>query len=181
MMEVKGACNIFKRSLTFNDARYTKYLGDGGSKAFDAITEENINGDEFQVEKLECIVHVMKRMGSRLQRLKEKMKGQLLSDAIRRNLNSVHAMRQAIWAISMYKLSTDEHPQHGICCIGEDSWCGFKKAEATGSARKHKNNLPVAVVEAMRPVFRDVSHPDLLTLYFLTVLKSTTLVTLISS
>ncbi|GBN54824.1 hypothetical protein AVEN_133113-1 [Araneus ventricosus] len=146
MMEVKGACNIFKRSLTFHNARYTKYLGDGDSKAFEAIAKENIYGDEFQVEKLECIDHVMKRMGSRLRRVKEKMKGQVLSDdkrisgknrltdsqidkiqnyyglAIRRNLNSVHAMRQDIWAIFMHKLSTDEKPQHGFCPIGEDSW-----------------------------------------------------------
>ncbi|GBM39164.1 hypothetical protein AVEN_208343-1 [Araneus ventricosus] len=186
MMEVKGACNIFKRSLTFHNARYTKYLGDGVSKVFDAIIEENIYGDEFQVEKLACIGHVMKRMGPRLRRLKEKMKGQLLSDskrfsgknrltdsqidkiqnyydlAIRRNLNSVHAMRQAVRAIFMHKLSTDENPQHGFCPIGEDSSCGFKRAEATGSAYKHKNNLPVAVVEAMRPVHKDLSHPGLL-------------------
>ncbi|GBL74811.1 hypothetical protein AVEN_243663-1 [Araneus ventricosus] len=83
MMEMKGACNIFKFSLTFHNARYTKYFGDGDSKAFDAITEENIYGDEFQVEKLECIGHVRKRMGSRLRRLKEKIKGQLLSDGKR--------------------------------------------------------------------------------------------------
>ncbi|GFY26678.1 uncharacterized protein TNCV_2880061 [Trichonephila clavipes] len=68
-------------------------------------------------------------------------------------------MRQAIWAIFLPKLSTDEYPQHGFCPIGEDSWCEFKKAEASG---KHKNSLPVAVVEAMRPIFRDLSHPDLL-------------------
>ncbi|GBO10153.1 hypothetical protein AVEN_252950-1 [Araneus ventricosus] len=80
--------NIFKRSLTFQNACYTKYLGDGDSKAFDAITEENIYGDEFQVEKLECIGHVMKRMGSRLRRLKEKMKGQLLSDGKRISENN---------------------------------------------------------------------------------------------
>ncbi|GBM86688.1 hypothetical protein AVEN_29833-1 [Araneus ventricosus] len=63
MMEVKGSCNIFKRFLTFHNARYTKYLGDGDSKAFEAIAKENIYGDEFQVERLECIDHVMKRMG----------------------------------------------------------------------------------------------------------------------
>ncbi|GBM05384.1 hypothetical protein AVEN_94698-1 [Araneus ventricosus] len=66
MMEVKGTCNIFKRSLTFHNARYTKYLGDGDSKAFDAIAKENIYGDGmlfkiFQAEKLECIGHVMSR------------------------------------------------------------------------------------------------------------------------
>ncbi|GBM21169.1 hypothetical protein AVEN_50901-1 [Araneus ventricosus] len=186
MMEVKGACIIFKRSLTFHYARYAKYLGDGDSKAFDAITEETIFRDEFQVEKLECFGHITKRMGSRLRRLKEKMKGQLLPDgkslsgknrltdsqidkiqnyyglAILENLNTVHAMRQAIWAIFMHKLSTDEHPQHGFCPICEDSWCGFKKAEATGSEYKHKNNLHAAIVEAMRPVFRDLFHIDLL-------------------
>ncbi|GFV17924.1 uncharacterized protein TNCV_4020311 [Trichonephila clavipes] len=62
----------------------------------------------------------------------------------------------------LHKLSTDEYPQHGFCPIGEDSWCGFKKAEASGKSYKHKNSLPVAVVEAMRPIFRDLSHPDLL-------------------
>ncbi|GFW55435.1 uncharacterized protein TNCV_118191 [Trichonephila clavipes] len=59
-------------------------------------------------------------------------------------------------------LSTDECHQHGFCPIGEDSWCGFKKAEASGKSYKHKNSLPVDVVEAMRPIFRYLSHPDLL-------------------
>ncbi|GFT77246.1 uncharacterized protein TNCV_182681 [Trichonephila clavipes] len=82
--------------------------------------------------------------------------------AIRRNHSSVQNMRQAIWAIFLHKLSTDEYPQHGFCPIGEDSWCGFKKAEASGKSYKHKNSLPVAVVEAMRPIFSDLSHPDML-------------------
>ncbi|GBM46187.1 hypothetical protein AVEN_270202-1 [Araneus ventricosus] len=63
-------------------------------------------------------------------------------------------MHQAIWTIFMHRLSTDETPQHGFCPIGEDSWCGFKKAVALGSAV-----VPVAVVEAMRTVFRYLSHP----------------------
>ncbi|GFW87589.1 uncharacterized protein TNCV_4485541 [Trichonephila clavipes] len=50
----------------------------------------------------------------------------------------------------------------GFCPIGEDSWCGFKKAEASGKSYKHKNSLPVAVVEAMNSIFRDISHPDVL-------------------
>ncbi|GFV69442.1 uncharacterized protein TNCV_2778571 [Trichonephila clavipes] len=160
--------------------------GDGDCKAFDAIKKKNIYGNEYPIEKLECIGHVMKRMGTRLRRLKAQLKGQILSDgkclsgknrlteheidnlqsyygsAIRRNHSSVQNMRQAIWAIFLHKLSTDEYPQHGFCPIGEDSWCGFKKAEASGKSYKHKNSLPVAVVEAMRPIFRDLSHPDLL-------------------
>ncbi|GFT72603.1 uncharacterized protein TNCV_974491 [Trichonephila clavipes] len=122
---------------------------------------KNIYGNEYPIEKLECIGHVMKRMGTRLRRLKAQLKGQILSDgnclswknrlteheidnlrsyygsAIRRNHSSVQNMRQAIWAIFLHKLSTDEYPQHGFCPIGEDSWCGFKKAEASGKSYKH--------------------------------------------
>ncbi|GFT78527.1 uncharacterized protein TNCV_2085721 [Trichonephila clavipes] len=78
-------------------------------------------------------------MRTRLRRLKTKMRGQNLSDgkplcgrnrlteaeidrlqayyglAIRRNLSSVKDMQQAIWAIFLHKLSTDEKPQHGFC------------------------------------------------------------------
>ncbi|GFV48359.1 uncharacterized protein TNCV_3508331 [Trichonephila clavipes] len=185
-MEIQGASKIFQRSLSLHNARYITYLEDGDCKAFDAVKKKNIYGNEYPIEKLECIGHVMKRMGTRLRRLKAQLKGQILSDgkclsgknrlteheidnlqsyygsAIRRNHSSVQNMRQAIWAIFLHKLSTDEYPQHGFCPIGEDSWCGFKKAEASGKSYKHKNSLPVAVVEAMRSIFRDLSHPDLL-------------------
>ncbi|GFW15278.1 uncharacterized protein TNCV_174231 [Trichonephila clavipes] len=109
------------------------YSGDGDSKAFTSIVENKVYGDHCSVEKLECIGHVMKRMGTRLRRLKTKMRGQNLSDgkplcgrnrlteaeidrlqayyglAIRRNLSSVKDMQQAIWAIFLHKLSTDEN------------------------------------------------------------------------
>ncbi|GFV26361.1 uncharacterized protein TNCV_516381 [Trichonephila clavipes] len=130
--------------------------GDGDCKAFDAVKKKNIYGNEYPIEKLECIGHVMKRMGTRLRRLKAQLKGQILSDAVFRICGKLSG------PFFLHKLSTDEYPQHGFCPIGEDSWCGFKKAEASGKSYKHKNSLPVAVVEAMRPIFRDLSHPDLL-------------------
>ncbi|GFV36797.1 uncharacterized protein TNCV_5010811 [Trichonephila clavipes] len=107
--------------------------------AFTSIVENKVYGDHCSVEKLECIGHVMKRMGTRLRCLKTKMRGQKLSDgkplcgrnrlteaeidrlqayyglAIRINLSSVKDMQQAIWAIFLHKLSTDEKPQHGFC------------------------------------------------------------------
>ncbi|GFU52592.1 uncharacterized protein TNCV_617081 [Trichonephila clavipes] len=94
-------------------------------------TANKVYGDHCSVEKLECIGHVMKRMGTRLRRLKTKMRGQKLSDgkplcgrnrlteaeidrlqasyglAIRRILSSVKDMQQAIWAIFLHKLSTN--------------------------------------------------------------------------
>ncbi|GFX29843.1 uncharacterized protein TNCV_4749721 [Trichonephila clavipes] len=69
--------------------------------------------------------------------------------SIRINHSSVQNMLQAIGAIFLHKLSTDEYPQHGFCPIRKYSWCGFKRAEASGKSYKHKNSLPVAVVEAM--------------------------------
>ncbi|GFU95102.1 uncharacterized protein TNCV_4138861 [Trichonephila clavipes] len=132
-LEVAGALSIFQRSQSLYNVRYTKYLGDGDSKAFTSIVENKVYGDHCSVEKLECIDHVMKRMGTRLRRLKTKMRGQKLSDgkplcgrnrlteaeidrlqayyglAIRRNLSSVKDMQQAIWAIFLHKLSTDEN------------------------------------------------------------------------
>ncbi|GFU36971.1 uncharacterized protein TNCV_1592721 [Trichonephila clavipes] len=75
--------------------------------------------------------------------------------AIRRNLSSVKDMQQAIWAIFLHKLSTDEKHQHGFCPSDTDTWCKFKKAELLGQTYHHKNSLPVDVVEAMRPIFRD--------------------------
>ncbi|GFS93499.1 uncharacterized protein TNCV_1982081 [Trichonephila clavipes] len=176
---VRTKPSIFKiRSQSLYNVRYTKYLGDGDSKAFTSIVENKVYGDHCSVEKLECIGHVMKRMGTRLRRLKTKMRGQKLSDgkplcgrnrlteaeidrlqayyglAIRRNLSSVKDMQQAIWAIFLHKLSTDEKPQHGFCPSDSDTWCKFKKAELLGETYHHKNSLPVDVVEAMRPVFR---------------------------
>ncbi|GFX61254.1 uncharacterized protein TNCV_3407281 [Trichonephila clavipes] len=122
-MEIQGASKSFQRSLSLHNARYITYLGDGDCKAFDAVKKKNIYGNEYPIEKLECIGHVIKRMGTRLRRLKAQLKGQILSDgkclsgknrltehkidnlqsyygsAIRRNHSSVQNMRQAIWAI----------------------------------------------------------------------------------
>ncbi|GFV50450.1 uncharacterized protein TNCV_2082011 [Trichonephila clavipes] len=185
-MEVDGALSIFQRSVQRYDVRYTKYLVDGDSKAFDNIVKNEVYGNNCTITKLECIGHVMKRMGSRLRRFKAKMRGQKLSDgkvlcgknrlteasidqlqtyyglAIRRNLSSVKDMRQGIWAIFLHKISTDENPQHGFCPSGPDTWCRYKKAQLENKVYHHKHKLPVAVVEAIRPIFRDLSDPELL-------------------
>ncbi|GFU21050.1 uncharacterized protein TNCV_4895271 [Trichonephila clavipes] len=155
-MEVSIHFSAFPVSL---QCSVQKYLGDGDSKAFTSIVENKVYGDHCSVEKLECIGHVMKRMGTRLRRLKTKMRGQKLSDgkplcgrnrlteaeidrlqayyglAIRRNLSSVKDMQQAIWAIFLHKLSTDEKPQHGFC---QDTWCKFKKRIAWGDLSSQK-------------------------------------------
>ncbi|GFX61536.1 uncharacterized protein TNCV_2745111 [Trichonephila clavipes] len=127
-----------KRSETSRKACYTQYLGDGDSKGFLTIKEAKVYGDT-EVEKLECVGHVQKRMGTRLINILKMSKGIKLSDgknisgrgrltlkevdsiqhyyglAIRKNLSSVEDMKRAIWAIYFHKLSTEDNPQHALC------------------------------------------------------------------
>lgn len=184
-MEAEGAKEIFQRSLGDRGVRYVKYLGDGDSKAYKTVCESKPYGD-VAIEKLECVGHMQKRMGRRLRNLKKEMKGKKLSDgkslggpgrlteaeidklqtyyglAIRRNTNSLNEMTSAVWASFLHKASTDDRPQHQLCPKGPDSWCGFQKAAASGEAYHHKHSLPNAVLETIKPVYKDLSDVNLL-------------------
>lgn len=54
-MEVQGALDIFRNSVTAYNVRYTKYLGDGDSKSYQAVQELNPYGENVSIDKLECI------------------------------------------------------------------------------------------------------------------------------
>ncbi|GFW96419.1 uncharacterized protein TNCV_2294911 [Trichonephila clavipes] len=125
-------------------------------------------------------------MGTRLRALKLKLKGKKLEDkkslggrnrltdaeidklqryyglAIRNNSGNLSAMKQAIWAIFFHKISTDLNPQHGLCPLGDDSWCGYNRFKLKGDTYKHKHNLPIAIMHCIKKVFRDLSSPELL-------------------
>lgn len=186
-MESEGALRMFERSLNTRNVRYLKYLGDGDSKGFLRIKESNVYGEGTSVQKLECIGHVQKRMGARLKALRNNLKSTKLSDgkkisgrgrltdseilliqkyyglAIRRNIGkSVEDMSKSIWAIYFHKLSTDKKPQHGLCPMGADSWCGYNKSLQTGEKYTHKHSLPEPVLIAIKKVFRDLSSRELL-------------------
>ncbi|GFV11708.1 uncharacterized protein TNCV_976971 [Trichonephila clavipes] len=152
-MECRGVLSIFQRSETSRKACYTQYLGDGDSKGFLTIKKAKVYGDT-EVEKLECVGHVQKHMGTRPRNILKMSKGIKLSDgknisgrgrltlkevdsiqhyyglAIRKNLSSVEDMKRAIWAIYFHKLSTEDNPQHALCPLGEDS-C-YSRAFADG-------------------------------------------------
>ncbi|KAJ4447244.1 hypothetical protein ANN_09248 [Periplaneta americana] len=147
-MEAAGMKLIFHRSQEKYGVRYVKYLGDGDSSAFKSVFESEPYGSDCPIEKLECVGHVQKHMGSRLLKLTKDMKGKKLEDgkgiggagrltkkeiqsiqmyygpAIRQNVGNLDSMQHAVWAIYFHKLSTDAKPQHGLC--GE--WCPYKKA-----------------------------------------------------
>ncbi|GFW14646.1 uncharacterized protein TNCV_1561091 [Trichonephila clavipes] len=82
----------------------------------------------------------------------------------RQGNSSVSDMRQAIWATYCHYRSTDEEPMHHFCPIGDTSWCKYQKAVATNSASlfKHKNIVPIAVVDEIKPIIAELSAPKLL-------------------
>lgn len=51
-----------------------------------------------------------------------------------------------------------------MCPPPPETWCKYRKSEAEGSLAdfKHKNSVPQAAMEALKPIFRDLAHPDLL-------------------
>ncbi|GFT63904.1 uncharacterized protein TNCV_4401991 [Trichonephila clavipes] len=132
--------------------------GYGDTKTFNVLSENKPYGDHHLIQKIECVGHVQKRMGTRLRKLKlvyskKKLydgktiggKGRLTDslidklahyygNAIRCNSTSVKEMRKAIWAAWGHSCSTDDEPMH---CF-------------------------VLQIQIHGPVFADLSHPALL-------------------
>lgn len=185
-MEVAGALKIFGRSEELHGVRYVKYLGDGDSKAFMAVKAQMPYGDSVEISKVECIGHVQKRMGTRLRRLKKGNKAGKLSDgkslsgrgrltdavidklqtyyglAIRRNVGNLDEMRKAVWATFFHLSATDDDPCHGLCPKGPDTWCAFNRSQSEGKPFFHKESLPASVLEAIKPIYRELSKAELL-------------------
>ena len=182
-MEVEAACRLWSRSLEKHGLRYTGFLGDGDSKAYDSVVSLDVYHG-IPVEREECVNHAHKRMGTALLNLTKQQKlggrgiGRLTKDkamyfqrmyrrAIVRNVDDVDGMRSAIWAALFHCMSSDEAPHHTRCPPGEDTWCFFQRAEALGEEpAPHKDNihhaLDYSVAEAMVPVYQRMSDPNLL-------------------
>ena len=78
-MEPEGAKRIIGRSISKHDLRYVNYLGDGDSASFKTVVNSHPYGD-MEIQKLECVGHVRKRLASRLRKLRTQTKDQKLSD-----------------------------------------------------------------------------------------------------
>lgn len=185
-MEVAGAKHIFGRSEELYNVRYVEYLGDGDSKAYQAVCDEKPYGDEVNITKVECVGHIQKRVGTRLRKMKEKTKklpdgtplggksGLTLAAikqlqnyyglAIRRNTDSVEGMRTAIWALYFHVMSTDQNPTHQLCPKEDTTWCKYNAAKSKGEEYAHKKHfhLPEKIMTFIKPLFRDLSKPELL-------------------
>lgn len=185
-MDANGLLAIFQRSVEKHNLRYVQFLGDGDSKGHKLLVQEAVYGD-VAVEKLECVGHVQKRLGSRLCSLKKRLgktpledgkpiggKGRLTDKtidklqvyygkAIRQNTESIDSMQNAVMAIWHHSTSTDDSPDHDLCPEGENSWCGFQRDAAKGTSDYvHKDPIPEAVANAILPTFEALSEASLL-------------------
>ncbi|GFW36275.1 uncharacterized protein TNCV_4931371 [Trichonephila clavipes] len=121
--------------------------GDGDTKTFNALSENKPYGDDYLIQKIECVGHVQKRMGTRLRKLILVYSKKKLSDG------------KTIGG----KGSTDDEPMHWFCPTNPNTWCKYNAAINNNLQNyKHKPSVAKAVRDVIKPVFADLSHPALL-------------------
>ena len=177
---------IFKRSEDKYNVQYTEYIGGGDSKTYLHLVQAEPYGHDVQIEKIECIGLVGKRFGYQMRRLKISMRGKKLSygkgvfgkgrltlklitsmqtyytGATRNNPISLCKMIRAIWAIWYHMSFTDDQPQHQFCPIGRNSWCKYQQVAASNQDFHHEKVLPRPVMDAINPVFVNMTYVSLL-------------------
>eukprot|EP00794_Sanderia_malayensis_P001972 gene1972-biopygen1792 len=183
-MQVEAAKNLWERSVEQHKLRSTTMLCDGDSKAFGAVNEFKVYGDDAEIEKQDCINHVSKRMGSALRNVVAVYKAQKKSISGKGKLSQIkvkkiqncygkvikyHAedtklCQPRIMAI-FHLSSTDTNPKHVHCPPGESSWCFWYRANAKGEEPgPHKAQwiLPPVVGSRLVPIFQRLSDEKLI-------------------
>ena len=152
-LEVDTIVTMFKRSVVTLGVRFRKYIEDDDSKTYTGVINAKPYGENFPINKKECIGHVQKWKGTRLRdvvktsvgktetKAEKQVKHKSLSGkgkvtdkiidkltiyyglAIHRNHDSVEKIKNATWATYYHYSSTDESPQHHKCPSGDESWC----------------------------------------------------------
>ena len=166
-MEASGVLQCFRRSIETNKVRYTKYIGDGDTKAFPDI----VKADPYPaltIVKGECIGHAQKRVGTRLRNLKKNNgKENSLRDgkqlggtgrltdkvinklqnyfgiAIRQNTHDLLEMKKAVGAV-VYHCSdaSNSEARHMFCNKMPGTWCKYHESKINGTNYTEKYGLP---------------------------------------
>ena len=71
LMDPIGVQKIYARSMVSRKLRYTSYIGDGDTKSYSSVVKEQPYRHNTQIEKLECVGHVQKRLGNAIKQLKQ--------------------------------------------------------------------------------------------------------------
>ncbi|GFV64968.1 uncharacterized protein TNCV_3963791 [Trichonephila clavipes] len=132
-------------------------------RALKISCRKNYSGSyDHLIQKIECVGHVQKRMGTRLRKLKlvyskKKLsggktiggKGRLTDslidklahyygNAIRCNSTSIKEMRKAIWAAWGHSCSTDDEPMHWFCPTNPNTCSSSFEARRAKKIKKSK-------------------------------------------
>ena len=172
-----GAKRIFERSIEKHNLRYTKCLGDGDSKSFTSV-KSTYPG--IEVQKLECVGHIQKRVGTRLRNLKKNVKnlggkGKLTNKtidllqnyygiAVRSNVGNLKGMQNNICAALFHVASSKTNNYHSAYCPpGESSWYKYQRDKSAGtSTYKPGHGLPLEIIKHVKPIFAELSKETLL-------------------
>lgn len=143
--------------------RYLQYYGDGDIKSYATVKDTYGNNS---VQKLERIGHVQKRHGCCLRKLQKAVRGlggkgkltDALTDrlqnyydtAMRANARNLSATKQTTLASLFHCSSTNMHPRHGLCPLGPQSWCGYRRVAAND------------VLNTVKTVYNDLCSNELL-------------------
>ena len=189
-MESVGAMDIFLRSIERHALIYKDYIGDGDSSSFKEVSvSDPYNNFGIKPNKLECVGHVQKRLGTRLRNLCNKYKSKKpslsgrgkLTDkvinsmqnyfgmAIQQNKGQLYPMKKAVGAVLWHCTAfEDETYRHRFCPVGKDSWCKWQRCNGNNLTNKkqesNKNtiNLPKWIHDELKPIFEELSKDQLL-------------------
>ncbi|GFW19151.1 uncharacterized protein TNCV_254781 [Trichonephila clavipes] len=112
-------------SKSSNALRYTKFWGDGDSRAYKAVNEMHPYGD-IDIGKLECVGYVEKWMETRLRALKLKKKARAMEIA------DWERLRKANYDILQNSLEAMVKKKHKKC-IFEDTLAEVRKNPGSGA------------------------------------------------
>ncbi|GFT06087.1 uncharacterized protein TNCV_1595111 [Trichonephila clavipes] len=95
-------------------------------------------------------------------RLTDNLTTTYYGNAIQQNKTCLSDMRKAVWAVHIR--SSDERPLYSFCPVVPNPWYKYQNEVLEGSVDtfRHSNQLPVAVMDAIKPVFNDLLQPNLL-------------------
>ena len=78
-METVRVITFFQRSIEKYNLIHLKFKGDGDTEEFAKVVEARPYGD-MTIEKLECVEHLQKRLGTHLRTLRKNLKDKVMSD-----------------------------------------------------------------------------------------------------
>ena len=87
-MEGTIMAEIFSQSVEKHKLKYSRFIGDGDTNIFRVVSESKpsyiyIYGEDVTIQKIECVGHVQKWLGTRLRKLKHSQSIQEGSKTVR--------------------------------------------------------------------------------------------------